>query len=66
MINLSDNVFSIIVVISLVVLLYVYVIFSIFNKKEIKKAILELEKLQLENEKLKLEIKELKNKECDN
>ncbi|WP_227991157.1 hypothetical protein [Spiroplasma poulsonii] len=51
-----------IIVFLLVILLYAYVIFSVFNKKEIKKSKLELEKIELENEKLKLEISELKNK----
>lgn len=56
------NWFGMVIVFLLVVLLYSFVIFSVFNKKEIKKAKLELEKLGLENEKLKLEILELKNK----
>ncbi|WFG95947.1 hypothetical protein [Spiroplasma citri] len=55
-----------IIIFLLVILLYAYVIFSVFNKKEIKKSKLELEKLELENQKLKLEILELKNKESDN
>nr|WP_137165075.1 hypothetical protein [Spiroplasma melliferum] len=62
---MSNEIFSMIIVFLLVILLYAYVIFSVFNKKEIKKSKLELEKLQLENEKLKLEILELKNKESD-
>ncbi|AAF18314.1 hypothetical protein SVTS2p10 [Spiroplasma phage SVTS2] len=55
------DIVAMILLVSIIILLYIYVISSMFfDKRKIKKDKLQNEKLELENEKLKLEIKDLK------